>query len=263
MVGESPVGKEPAKTRDVLIVVVSILVMTLSLIYVLIAVWPAPPSPAQSQARPAVSGVVRLFGWTVRMPLETRLFVVVAVAGALGALVHSLRSLYWYVGNRALRRSWLLMYFSLPFVGAVLGLVVYLVLRGGLTTSIAQPADINPYGMAAVSALVGMFSRETSEKLRTVFATLLAPAEAGRDQALPPRVVSVRPAEGTPGTVVTIQGTGLSSALAVSFGQAEAQAEVISDSEIRVAVPAGATDGRPVVNTPAGPITSPVDFTVH
>lgn len=259
--GESPVGREHAKTRDVVLVIVVTLLVTLLLVYVLITVWPPAPPAGQGASRP--TGTVRLFGRTVRLSLETRLFVIVAVAGALGALIHSLRSLYWYVGNRALRRSWLLMYAALPFIGALLGLVVYLVLRGGLTSSIAQSSDINPYGMAAVSALVGMFSQETSEKLRTVFATLLAPAEAGRDQALPPRVVSVRPAAAAVGTIVTIQGIGLGTALAVAFGGAEAQPEIISDHEIRVAVPAGADDGFPVVKTPSGPITSPIEFRVR
>ncbi|MDN3353042.1 IPT/TIG domain-containing protein [Actinomadura sp. DC4] len=250
-------GRQHAKTRDVLIVIAVTLLVTLLLIYVLIAVWPPPPT-----SRTAGNGAVRLFGRAARMSLETRLFVIVAVAGALGALIHSLRSLYWYVGNRALRRSWLLMYVSLPFVGAVLGLVVYLVLRGGLTSSVAQSSDVNPYGMAAVAALVGMFSQETSEKLRTVFATLLAPAAAGRDQALPARVVSVLPAEGTAGTVVTLRGVGLASALAVAFGRAEAVAEVVSDNEIRAMVPDGADDGYPIVKTPAGPVISPVEFRV-
>lgn len=262
MAGESPVGKEHAKTRDVFLVIVATLLVTLLLIYLLITLWPAAPPAAQTASRPAGNDTARLFGRTVRISLETRLFVIVAAAGALGALIHSLRSLYWYVGNRALRRSWLLMYAALPFIGAVLGLVVYLVLRGGLTSSIAQSSDINPYGMAAVAALVGMFSQETSEKLRTVFATLLAPAEAGRDQALPPHVVSVRPAEGAAGTIVTIQGTGLTTALGVSFGRADAQPEVVSDNELRVAVPAGAGDGYPVVKTPGGPITSPIEFRV-
>jgi hypothetical protein len=259
---ESPVGKEHAKTRDVFLVVVVTLLVTLLLIYLLIAMWPTAQTAGQTASRPAGTGTVRLFGRTVRVSLETRLFVIVAVAGALGALIHSLRSLYWYVGNRALRRSWLLMYAALPFVGAVLGLVVYLVLRGGLTSSVAQSADINPYGMAAVAALVGMFSQETSEKLRMVFATLLAPAEAGRDQALPPRVVAVIPTEGPAGTVVTIQGTGLASALMVAFGRGETQAEIVSTNEIRARVPADGTTGFPVVRTPTGPITSPMEFRV-
>jgi hypothetical protein len=63
-----------------------------------------------------------------------------------------------------------------------LALVVYLVLRGGLTTSLASSADINPYGITAVAALVGMFSRQTVEKLLAVFETLLAPAERSADQ---------------------------------------------------------------------------------
>src|SRR5690606_24922755 len=124
---------------------------------------------------------------------ETSMFVVVMAAGALGAVVHVLRSFYWYVGNRALRRSWLVMYLLLPFVGALLGLIVYLVLRGGLTSPAGGASDVNPYGVTAIAALVGLFSRETSEKLRSVFATLLSHPPSGRDQALPPRVSAVEP----------------------------------------------------------------------
>src|SRR6202035_4995943 len=35
----------------------------------------------------------------------------IIMLGALGGVLHALRSLYWYVGNRNLKRSWLLMYF--------------------------------------------------------------------------------------------------------------------------------------------------------
>ncbi|MCQ0009594.1 hypothetical protein LUX73_36075 [Actinomadura madurae] len=117
------------------------------------------------------------------MSRETSLFVIVMAAGALGAIAHVLRSFYWYVGNRALRRSWLPMYLLLPLVGALFGLIVYLVVRGGLTSPAGGASDVNPYGIAAIAALVGQFSRETAEKFRAVFSTLLAPAPPGSDHA--------------------------------------------------------------------------------
>lgn len=74
---------------------------------------------------------------------EHRLFVVVAVAGALGGLIHSTRSLYEYVGDRQLLRSRLLMYLSLPFIGGGLAVVIYLILRGGLVTGTAASVNFS------------------------------------------------------------------------------------------------------------------------
>src|SRR5690606_20582994 len=194
---------------------------------------------------------------------ETSMFVVVMAAGALGAVVHVLRSFYWYVGNRALRRSWLVMYLLLPFVGALLGLIVYLVLRGGLTTPAGGASDINPYGVSAIAALVGLFSRETSEKLRGVFTTLFAQAPSGRDQALAPTITSVEPVRGPVGPVIAVRGTGLNAATAVRFGTAQSRISEATDTLIRTAVPPGAATGAPVVITPAGAVAAPAVFTVE
>ena len=59
-------------------------------------------------------------------------------------------------------------------VGIGLALLVYLVIRGGfLTGSFSASADVatnvNPFGIAAISALTGMFAREASAKLSEVF----------------------------------------------------------------------------------------------
>jgi hypothetical protein len=205
---------------------------------------------------------LHLFGWRPRVSREASLFVIVLCAGALGAVVHALRSLYWYVGNRSLRRSWLMMYLLLPLTGALLGLIVYLVLRGGLTSPAGGFTEINPYGMTAIAALVGLFSRETAEKLRAVFETLLSPAKAGRDQALPPQVHSIEPVGGPVGGIVIVRGVGLGSASTVRFGDAEAPAADVGDNRLQTTVPAGAVTGRLVINTPAGTATSPIDFTV-
>ncbi|NKZ03620.1 hypothetical protein HGB48_07635 [Actinomadura latina] len=155
------------------------------------------------------------------------------------------------------------MYLLLPVVGALFGLIVYLVVRGGLTSPTGGAADINPYGITAIAALVGQFSRETAEKLRSVFSTLLAPAPRGRDHALTPRINAIEPAGGPPGTRVTITGTGLASATIVLFGAARSPAADVTDTLIRTVVPEGATSAPPVVSTPTGTVASPEPFVVE
>jgi hypothetical protein len=262
---ESPVGRGYARSRDIVVVAVLLVLLIAALGVVLVQAWPPSPDVAAdggTQA-PAKAVTVRLFGWDPRVSRETSLFLIVLAAGAIGASVHALRSLYWYVGNRQLRRSWLMMYLLLPFIGATFGLMVYLVLRGGLTTPAGTAADINPYGITAISALVGLFSRETAEKLRAVFATLLSPPQAGRDQALRPQIDSVEPPSGAVGRLVTIRGVGLGSAATVRFGSVEALALDVTDTGLRATVPSGATSGRIVVITPGGSAVSPADFTVE
>lgn len=180
----STVGTQYAGTRDIILLAGLLILMASTLGVVLVQTWPPPATPGAAQGADKAAQVRVLF-WTPDLLRETRLFIVVASAGGLGAVIHTLRSLYWYVGNRGLRRSWVLMYVVEPFAGASLALVVYFVLRGGLTTTLASSADINPYGVTALGALVGMFSRETAAKLRAVFATLLAPAEQGADTMAP------------------------------------------------------------------------------
>ncbi len=141
----------------------------------LVATWPSSTINATT--------AVHILRISFRVDPDQRLFLVVGLAGGLGGLVHSARSLYWYVGNRRLTRSWLVMYISLPFVGAALAVVFYLVLRGGLLPSGSGASSVNVFGFAATSALVGLFTPQAARKLQQVFDTLLTPAEKGRDQA--------------------------------------------------------------------------------
>jgi hypothetical protein len=259
--GGEPVGSELARVRHMLAVAVPLALLAIVLIVVLVQAWPA--GPAKLGEAPPTSKTVHLFGWTHRLSRETCLFVIVLAAGGIGGVVHALRSLYWYVGNRTLRRSWLMMYFILPIIGAALGMVVYMVLRGGLTSPTGGSADINPYGVTAIAALVGLFSQETAEKLRAVFETLLTPAKAGRDQALPPQVRALEPVSGPVGDMVTVRGLGLGSASVVRFGAVDAPATDVTDTELTVTVPPGATSGCPAVVTPVATAVSPIEFTVE
>lgn len=190
------VGTKFATTWDVIVLVAVLLLLAAVSATVLMQAWPQ-PSPQGGNAERTIR--TRILIWTPSLARDTRLFLVVTSIGGLGSLIHVLRSAYEYVGNRRLRRSWLLMYLLEPLVGASLALVVYCVLRGGLTTSMASSGDINPYGVASVAALVGMFSRQTVDKLSIVFNTLLTPPRESTDQL-------VVPAAEPPGAPVS--GTG-------------------------------------------------------
>jgi hypothetical protein len=105
----------------------------------------------------------------------------VILCGALGTLVHSLRSVYWYLGNRNLVQSWTAMYFMLPFTGAALALVFYLVIRGGFFSPQSGFSQTSPFGFAAFAALIGMFSSQAVLKLKEVAEVLLSKPLGGVD----------------------------------------------------------------------------------
>jgi hypothetical protein len=103
---------------------------------------------------------------------ELKLFVLVLLAGALGSFVHTTRSFVDFRGNRRLRPSWSWWYVLQPFTGASLAMVVYLVIRGGLFAAASGTAALNPWGLVAVAALVGLFSKQATNKLDELFSTM-------------------------------------------------------------------------------------------
>ena len=168
------VGASLVGPIGVILITAYLILASVLLLYSLVQFWP-PPAPASSP-------VAFLF-WTLSVSDEVRLIFIVALAGALGSLVHALRSLYWYVGNRELVWSWLAKYILLPFVGSTLGLVFYFVIRGGFFSPTANIEQTSPFGFAGLGALVGMFSEQAVLKLKDVAETLLAKPEAGKDPA--------------------------------------------------------------------------------
>lgn len=75
-----------------------------------------------------------------------------------------------------------------------------------------------------------------------------------------PAISNFSPAGGSAGTVVQINGTGLSSATAVTIGGVPAYFTIQSDSEIDATVPNGAGAGPVTVLTPSGSISSATGF---
>jgi hypothetical protein len=161
---------------------------------------PASPTPAPVE-EPAV---IEFFGWQFKVWDEQRLLLLVLLAGALGSILHDLRSVYWYVGNRTLVKSWMAMFVVLPFAGATLALIFYLVVRGGFFSPQSSFKETSPFGFAAFAALIGMFSPQAVLKLKEVAETLLTKPGAGANaqpQPAAPPVPAPPPAGGNPPAV--------------------------------------------------------------
>ncbi|HEX7192855.1 MAG TPA: IPT/TIG domain-containing protein [Thermoanaerobaculia bacterium] len=201
---------------------------------------------------------------------ETRLILIVILSGFLGALVYSLRSFFWYTGNRELKWSWLLMYLLVPIVGAMLAVIFYMLLRGGLFSPTTTVADTSPFGFAAIAALVGMFTNQASEKLRSVFETLMTKPATGRDAStvVPPTITSISPSTVPPGadTLLTVKGTGFTQTSVVTAGNKDLKPATVSANELTVTIPAAVTTNTPsfklAVSTPGAGKSSEVSVAV-
>jgi hypothetical protein len=136
---------------------------------------------ASVQVRRLEPSEIKFVIWKFSIGEETRLLLLVVCAGALGSLVHGLRSIYWYIGNRDLIWSWVPKYLIQPFGASVLAVVFYLVIRGGFFSADAGSQHTSPFGFMALSAMVGMFSEQAVLKLKEISETLLSKPASGKD----------------------------------------------------------------------------------
>ena len=140
---------------------------------VLVVVWP--PSPADAAAKPLV-----VLGYSIFY--EGRLIVLVLVAGALGSAARAVMSFSQDTANEELRRGLGWTYTVRVPLGAVIALIFYVAIRGGLlniavTSSdpgITDAAQLNPFGISALAALVGMFAQRAMEKLTSIAENVFA-----------------------------------------------------------------------------------------
>ena len=158
---------------------VAMLLLGGAVLTLVIALW-----PAVQEAAKAGTGkkTVTWFGRDWQPTPEAALLALVVLSSALGSYVHSAVSFTDYVGNRLLARSWIWWYLLRVMVGASLALLFYFVIRGGFLSAGTNSSDINPYGIAAISGLVGLFSKQATDKLSEVFDTAFS-VEKGGDKA--------------------------------------------------------------------------------
>jgi IPT/TIG domain len=256
-VGGSPVGVAGVVILGVL--------MTAAMALALYGLWAFWPAAAPATGSPPASARFVYIKWHVSLTRDQQFLMLVALAGALGGLLHGLRSLATYVGERYLFRSWLLYYAVLPFVAAALATIVYLVLRAGLLSGASNASQTDPYGIAAIAALVGLFSAQAAEKLKAVFETLFTPAEKGSEsvsEIATPTISGLRPSSGQVGQVVTIEGQHLSTVTAVTIGGVPATIGEHIDTRITVTVPLGAVTGSVTLHAGDVSVSSDRIFTV-
>jgi hypothetical protein len=130
---------------------------------------------------PGTRSPITIFGRKFEIWDEVRLLLIVILAGALGSLVHTVRSVYWYIGNRTLKWSWLAKYILQPFAGSALAVIFYVVIRGGFFSPQTTFENTSPFGFAALAALVGLFSEQAVLKLKRVAETVLERPAPGAD----------------------------------------------------------------------------------
>ena len=104
---------------------------------------------------------------------DSRLILIAALSALLGSFIHSATSFASYLGNYKLLRAWVGWYVLRPVIGMALGIVFYFILRAGLVTT-ESAAAVNAFGVAAVSALAGMFSKQATDKLEEIFDGVVA-----------------------------------------------------------------------------------------
>jgi len=130
-----------------------------------------------------VLGLLKLCFAEIPINEETRLVLLVLVAGALGSYIHAIKSLVDYIGNQTARESWFWFYITRPFVGMALALIFYAVIRGGfLAGTPADARSVNPFGVVALAGLVGMFADKAAQKLSEVFDAMFRTDDTRRDK---------------------------------------------------------------------------------
>lgn len=129
------------------------------LLYLLSAIWPG-------------GNAVNIFHFSLEVAPEVRLIWLVVITSALGSYIHTVTSFTLYAGNRSLCPSWLAWYLLRPAISAALALIFYFALRAGLFAGATADQNINPFGIAAISGMVGMFSKQATGKLGKVFDTI-------------------------------------------------------------------------------------------
>jgi len=167
-VSKKPMGPKQRGAIGAALVLTTILLMTQ-----LIAIWSAVASATSTDdPKPPMPRSALLFGLAHEtFTIDVVLIVMVVMGGALGAMVGATRRFLYFAGRDELTRRDEWSYLMRPMQGAVLALIVYFTLRGGYLGQ-DQTAPVNPYGVAALSALVGLFTGHAVSKLTDVFDTM-------------------------------------------------------------------------------------------
>jgi hypothetical protein len=159
--GDPELGRVPRVLLGLLF-----LALGVALLYLLVTLW-----PAVTAAGAGDDGSVTWFWRKLSLTAETTLLLLVILVSALGSYIHATVSFSDFAGNRQLVPSWVWWYLLRVFVGSSLAVLFYFAIRGGFFSSATTSEQVNVYGIAALSGLVGLFSKQATDKLREIFDT--------------------------------------------------------------------------------------------
>jgi len=129
--------------------------------------------------------------------------------------------------------------------------------NGATTASFSVVSDTQINATVPANATTGPISVTTIHSTASTTNTFTV------DQTTsPPQISSFSPTGGAPGTSVTINGSGFSTASSVNFNGSSASFKATSDSQIAATVPSGATTGDIGVTDTGGTAVSTTAFTV-
>jgi hypothetical protein len=217
----------------------------------LINIWPIVDAAATSGTQATARHTVRLLFAlvTVKVTASTALLLLVMAAGGLGSMIQAATSFGDFVGNRRFYSSWVPWYLMRIIVGVLLALVLYFAFRGGFFSGSSSTSAVNPYGIAALAALAGLFSKQATDKLREVFETLFRVSSTTGDaqrqddlaNAVPTLIAVVPPAfiVGAPASTLTVQGAHfIKGTTVVRINAIDQETTFIGPQELSVTVPA-------------------------
>ncbi|MGH2945534.1 MAG: hypothetical protein ACRDPC_04615 [Solirubrobacteraceae bacterium] len=148
------------------------------LLYLLLTLW-----PAVDAAKEGGDGSVTWLWTRLDLTADTTLLLLVILVSAVGSYVHVTVSFSDFAGNRQLVSSWVWWYLLRVFVGSSLAVLFYFAIRGGFFSSASDSSQVNVYGIAALSGLVGLFSKQATDKLREIFDTAFRTQQGYGDDA--------------------------------------------------------------------------------
>jgi hypothetical protein len=155
-----------------------LLFLGITLMYLLLTLWPAVDAAKDNRA-----GSVTWFWRHLELTPDATLLLLVILVSAVGSYVHATVSFSDFAGNRQLVSSWMWWYLLRVFVGSSLAVLFYFAIRGGFFSSASDSSQVNVYGIAALSGLVGLFSKHATDKLREIFDTAFRTREGYGDDA--------------------------------------------------------------------------------
>ncbi len=204
----------------------------------------AQSSAPQTGSNPGWYPCVRVFGAPPEpISADLRLLIIVGISAALGSVVHVATSFSTFVGNRTFAANWLWWYLLRPPIGIALAFVFYFAIRGGILTPSEQTANINVFGIAALAGLVGLFSKQASDKLEETFTNLFRTAPGSGDDQRggklgKPEITSANPGSIKVGTLppltVTLGGRGFTQDSVVTLSGSDRKTALTSDGNLVV-----------------------------